>query len=338
MAAERRLPHDNEARSLKMLDDPLGGDLRHVLVGLMHPLFAAIAQGESDCLSKVVRVSGSERVVVGHCARIAAEPEHSKNGGRDKRTGDKDKELWQFAPIGRTTKLPGTERQGVGLGATEMTDTEGDPHKTIARWTGAVAFFTFVLACATIASSYYISGQLSAMTNAQNDAREQLRAYVTYEGGSQIINDKAGETINYIFAPIFHNWGGTRTSKFLGWASVHYFPGTVPNSQDFSKPFDAITNYNTTLGANSAQPIPVSLPAPDAIKAKNNEGIVVIWGHADWADIYHPENVYPVSFCFTLKPVSSDGDNHIIFQPVPYKPECNTGMSDEEYRQSQKMR
>ena len=40
-----------------MLDDPLGGDLRHVLVGLMHPLFAAIAQGESDCLGKVVRVA-----------------------------------------------------------------------------------------------------------------------------------------------------------------------------------------------------------------------------------------------------------------------------------------
>ena len=55
----------NKARSLHVLDDPLGGDLRHVLVGLMHPLFAAIAQGESDCLGKVVRVGGRKLVVVG---------------------------------------------------------------------------------------------------------------------------------------------------------------------------------------------------------------------------------------------------------------------------------
>ncbi len=52
VTAERRLSHDDEARSLQVLDDPLGGDLRHVLVGLMHPLFAAIAQGESDASAR----------------------------------------------------------------------------------------------------------------------------------------------------------------------------------------------------------------------------------------------------------------------------------------------
>jgi integrase len=31
-----------------VLDNPLGGDLRHIFVGVMHPLFAAIAQGESN--------------------------------------------------------------------------------------------------------------------------------------------------------------------------------------------------------------------------------------------------------------------------------------------------
>jgi hypothetical protein len=49
-----------------VLDDPLGGDLRHILVRLMLTLFAAIAQGESDCLRKVVRVGGRKLVVVGH--------------------------------------------------------------------------------------------------------------------------------------------------------------------------------------------------------------------------------------------------------------------------------
>ena len=66
VTAEGRLSHDDEARPLQVLDDPLGGDLRHVLVGLMHPLFAAIAKGESDCLGKVMRVGGRKLVVVGH--------------------------------------------------------------------------------------------------------------------------------------------------------------------------------------------------------------------------------------------------------------------------------
>ena len=44
---------------------PLGGDLRHVLVGLMHPLFAAIALGEGDCLGKVARIRGRKLVSSG---------------------------------------------------------------------------------------------------------------------------------------------------------------------------------------------------------------------------------------------------------------------------------
>ena len=68
VTVKRGLPHNDEARSLQVLDDPLGGDLRHVLVRLMHTLFAAIAQGESDCLGKVVRVGGRKLGVVGRRA------------------------------------------------------------------------------------------------------------------------------------------------------------------------------------------------------------------------------------------------------------------------------
>ena len=47
VTAERRLPHDDEARSLQVLDDPLGGDLRHDFVGVMDALAALIAQGRN---------------------------------------------------------------------------------------------------------------------------------------------------------------------------------------------------------------------------------------------------------------------------------------------------
>jgi hypothetical protein len=152
----------------------------------------------------------------------------------------------------------------------------------------------------------------------RNDSREQLRAYVTYEGGSQIISEsKEGITFNYIFAARFHNWGTTRTSKYSGWTSVHYFPNTIPNSQDFSKPFDSIPAvYNSTVWANSPAEYRVALSNEDAINAKNNKGIVVIWGHVDWTDIYNPEIVYPVSFCFSLKPVSSVGIIKLSSNPL----------------------
>jgi hypothetical protein len=48
-----------------VLDDPLGGDLRHVFVGLVHPLLPAIAQREGDRLGQVARIGGGELVVVG---------------------------------------------------------------------------------------------------------------------------------------------------------------------------------------------------------------------------------------------------------------------------------
>ena len=205
---------------------------------------------------------------------------------------------------------------------------QNSAHRDIAKWTKWVAAFTFILAIATGISSYLIYGQWSAALEAQNETRQQLKAYVTFTGGSQIIsNDPGGKTINYLFQPQFHNWGGTRTGHFVAWASVKYFDGDVPNNLDFSKPFDKITAQDTIIGPNGVAPIGVTLPVDDAIKAKNKQGTVVMWGRADWADIYNPSDTKTVSFCLKLIPVSSDGDNRIFFQPVPYKPECNTGMS-----------
>jgi len=97
---------------------------------------------------------------------------------------------------------------------------------------------------------------------------------------------------------------------------------------DFSKPYDKVETYNLTVGPNgTAEPGPISISRDDAIAAKNKDGVIAIWGHAEWADIYHPEDIRPVSFCFKLIPVSSEGDEHIVFQPVPLKADCNTGMS-----------
>ena len=56
--------------SLQVLDDPLGGDLRHVLVGLMRPLFAAIAQGADPPPNQDVAAATSGRFIDNREARL----------------------------------------------------------------------------------------------------------------------------------------------------------------------------------------------------------------------------------------------------------------------------
>ena len=64
-AADRRRPfHDHEARSLQMLDKPLGDDLRHDLIRVVDALAALVAQGEGQRGRQV----GREPVGVGQCA------------------------------------------------------------------------------------------------------------------------------------------------------------------------------------------------------------------------------------------------------------------------------
>jgi hypothetical protein len=109
---------------------------------------------------------------------------------------------------------------------------------------------------------------------------------------------------------------------------VKYFEKEVPNNTEFSKPYDAASIIPGIIGGNGDAFQVVNLPAGDAIKAKNNQGIVIIWGLGEWADIYHPEILNPIRFCLKLVPAQSNGDNNIIFQPSIFKSECNSGMAE----------
>jgi hypothetical protein len=73
--------------------------------------------------------------------------------------------------------------------------------------TFVLALSTFVLACATIFSSWFIYGQWSAAVDAQKDTRTQLQAFVTYTGTTQIIgNNQVGKTLSYYFVSRFQNF------------------------------------------------------------------------------------------------------------------------------------
>ncbi len=209
--------------------------------------------------------------------------------------------------------------------------------KELANWTRLVATFTALLGICTLLlvvmtglSAYFIYQQWGTMIQAQDDLRLQNSAYLTFTGGNQVVTEDKGQAINYFFNAVFHNWGNTRTAKLTPWASVKYFPGVVPQNMDFTKPESDIPAHVGISQAPGNSEIfvgPVAISRDDAVRAKNKEGVVIIWGQLQWSQIYAPDNMYTINFCLTLTPVSSQGDERIVFQPNAYKPECNTGMA-----------
>ena len=200
-----------------------------------------------------------------------------------------------------------------------------DPHRVIAKWTRAVAIFTFFLVAASAASDYFIYQQYRVANDAQTDTREQLRAVITFSGGEiLIVKDQNKKPLYYLFLAKFQNFGATRTDTFQAWVSIHYFQGDVPFSQDFSKPWQKIDIGVSIVGPNSATFLsPVTISGQEAADAEAQKGKIVIWGHADWSDIFQTGNIHPINFCQTMQPIT-DTDGNTTFRPIPLRPDCNT--------------
>ena len=198
-------------------------------------------------------------------------------------------------------------------------------HRDIAKWTKAVAWFTGALFVATIASSIFIGAQWRATVEAQDDARAQLRASVIFDHvafGQG--NPKDGKPTLYGFFVTFGNVGGTRTNSFTAWASIHYYEGVIPTNLDFSKPYNKIETHNITIPGGGERPLsPMTLAVEELTNVDAGKGVVAIWGHAEWSDIYEPTKIIPINFCDTLTPHFVDGHLAAI-EPKPIKAECNT--------------
>ncbi len=78
----RRLLHDHEARPAKVLDQALGSDARHRLIGGMDAFAPRKAQRESDRLLDVIEVGGGQGLVVGAWPSLARGQERIKNSAQ----------------------------------------------------------------------------------------------------------------------------------------------------------------------------------------------------------------------------------------------------------------
>lgn len=194
----------------------------------------------------------------------------------------------------------------------------------IDRFTGWLVLWTAFLFAANVVTNVFIWQQWKVANASQVDTREQLRAVVTYQLMNEfVVNDKDGKPIAYAFQAQFYNSGGTRTAFFRPWVSIHYFDNEVPNNLDLTKPWSKFEPTSTILGGNSvSQMQPVTITANEADKVRQKQGVALIWGHADYADIFQPNKIHLIDFCLTLESITTI-DGKSVLQPVPYKPECN---------------
>jgi hypothetical protein len=83
----------------------------------------------------------------------------------------------------------------------------------------------------------------------------------------------------------------------------------------------------------------ITVAFDEVSKTAGKEGSIVMWGHAEWADIFAPEQVRTIDFCeaanpapavaigssavqgSTSAPTTTEGV--FVFRPTPFKPDCN---------------
>ena len=204
---------------------------------------------------------------------------------------------------------------------------EEDPKhldRQMVRWTRVVGWFTALLFVANAVGLFFIWEQWRVANKSQIDTREQLRAAVGFQNlNEQVFLDKDGKIISIGFQPQFNNAGGTRTSRFRAWFSVQYFEKEVPNNLDFSKSYTKIEVQDQVLPAAGITNLEtVALSAEYIDKIVHQNGVGLVWGHSDWADIFEPSDGHVINFCFKLEPIALP-DGKTFVKPIIYKPECN---------------
>jgi hypothetical protein len=216
-----------------------------------------------------------------------------------------------------------TTRNSTVNGGVKQVAQSGVDRKMV-KWTSVVAIFTGFLVIASLATNFFIYKQWQSSIDAQADTREPLKAVVAQSGVNVIpANFQDGKPTAYAFFFLFQNLGGTRTEKFNCWASIHYFPGSVPNSHDFSKPYDKIDTNNMIIPAGGAiQLSPVALSSSEVENLRSNAGVAVVWGHAEWSDIFHPQATHSIEFCQYITPQVVQG-GVAGFKTSPVKGDCN---------------
>jgi hypothetical protein len=193
----------------------------------------------------------------------------------------------------------------------KMPERESENFKTqrdLTAWTKVVGVATVLLVLANAVALFFIYQQWRTSADTQIDTREQLRAVISLQPWGVIIFPN-GAKQNYAFVENFQNVGGTRTDHFSGWLSVKFFESGIPNNIDLTKPAVHLDVTYSVIGPNSPLQVGVALSEDEAEKFanKNITGTALLWGEAEYSDIFDPHTVHKIRVCKTVtRPFDSE--------------------------------
>jgi hypothetical protein len=220
---------------------------------------------------------------------------------------------------------------GPSQGASDGHKDKGTPAEhRIALWTRVVGVFTALLFLTSAVSDLFIFQQWRIAADTQRDIREQSRAYFGIGGPVQI--QGAVDANNKPALGFFGQWvnlGSTRTQWAAGWISAQYFPDDVPYNFDVTRPNKQVSPQRTVVGPN--QPLqtgPVGIASDQAAQLSAGKGVLVIWGHMEYADLFNPNVKHFSNFCDRMLPAGEQTNTAtkvvtIFYSAQPLRIDCN---------------
>jgi hypothetical protein len=166
-----------------------------------------------------------------------------------------------------------------------------------------------------------MQGQLDEMQTASTLTKAQLRANIRVLQFTQARNVQLQ---GWEIAVIWHNSGNTNADEFGQWNSVRRFEPDVPADFDLSRPYDASASITRlTAGANTPiQGFPVFISNEDIQRAVSGIGVVYMWGHADYRDVFPKSDIHHTHYCTAI--LIGDLNSATPFTFAAYnRPNCN---------------
>jgi hypothetical protein len=196
------------------------------------------------------------------------------------------------------------------------------------RYNGAVtAAATVAIACLTISLSLdsnrqaetarqqftIMQGQLDEMKVQSSITRNQVRAYLTFSYGKNAQRD------GIFVVPTFRNTGGSEALNFKGWDDKQLFSPPIPDDFDFIKLRAKRTLPSRSIGRSDQMLLPNILITFDEMrKIAARQSQIIVWGYAQFADVFKTEHHNHFCFYVTVNPEGSE------LSLALFKDECNS--------------
>jgi len=196
-------------------------------------------------------------------------------------------------------------------------------HGITAIATTIIACLTLSIACDSNRQAESIKGELGSMSDQIEITKIQLRPHLKF--GINVLPDRVdGKVIAFYITPTWDNSAATEAVNVTTWDSWQYFPGSVPDTKDFSKPYGGVTPNMTSTTISNGSPVlqPSLRISSEYIEdARLGRGIIIIWGHIEYSDIFRDMVTYTIDWSNITQPTIISGETTISF-PI-YLSKCN---------------